>query len=235
MSVQAKLAALACACCVAPEAVRPTSPPTQAEIVRQTLRGIVRGRKHRTRQSAPVPPDICAAAVQACPPESLARQSLFVHCQAAEKLSRTGEIWFRKASRRHDSPVSASRFVGAAAVQPQTGTLNRVFQQPVIANVTPIPQPGEAETGRLRAGAMPGSSRRGVPGSSPGVGAAPSGRRSAPRTADGEEPRSPWRLSASPWPRPGPRRGRRRSRACSFGPDTLRRRKSESASGPAPP
>jgi len=46
----------------APADLRPVSPPTEAEIVKQTLRGIVRKRNHRPKQSAPVTPDICAAA-----------------------------------------------------------------------------------------------------------------------------------------------------------------------------
>jgi len=49
----------------------------------------------------------------------------------------------------------------------------------IHARIMPIPQPCEAATGRRRAGAMPGSSRRDTPGPSPGAGAAPSERRSA--------------------------------------------------------
>jgi len=60
-SVRCRLAALAFTCRVVPLALRPDHPPTQAELVKQTLRGIVRQRNHRSRQSAPVTPDICAA------------------------------------------------------------------------------------------------------------------------------------------------------------------------------
>jgi len=62
MSVQAKLAALACR--VAPGTVRPAALPTQFEVVRQTLRGIA-------LSQAPGPavgfgrPDVCAAKAQA--------------------------------------------------------------------------------------------------------------------------------------------------------------------------
>jgi len=57
-SVRCRLAALAFACRVAPVALRPVSPPTEAKLVKQTLRGLVCQRNHRPRQSAPVTPDI---------------------------------------------------------------------------------------------------------------------------------------------------------------------------------
>jgi len=57
-SIRRRLAVLAFACRVAPAHLRPVSPPTSAELVKLTLRGIVRQRKHRPRQSAPVTPDI---------------------------------------------------------------------------------------------------------------------------------------------------------------------------------
>jgi len=50
---------------------------------------------------------------------------------------------------------------------------------PIHAKVTPISQPCEAETGKRRAGATPGGSRRDAPGPSPD-GGAPSGLRPAP-------------------------------------------------------
>jgi len=52
---------------------------------------------------------------------------------------------FRRASRRPGPPVAASRFVGAAAVQPQVSALNRVFQQPDIG---PVPVAGICAAGR---------------------------------------------------------------------------------------
>jgi len=57
-SIRCRLAALAFACRVAPEHLRLEHPPTGAELVGQTLRGIVRQRNHRPRQSVPVTPDI---------------------------------------------------------------------------------------------------------------------------------------------------------------------------------
>jgi len=75
-SIRCRLAALAFACRVAPAHLRPEHPPTQAELVKQTLRGLVRQRNHRPCQSAPVTPDICAAVAQTCSPEGLASLSL---------------------------------------------------------------------------------------------------------------------------------------------------------------
>jgi len=75
-SVRCRLAALAFACRVAPVALRPEHPPTGAELVRQMLRGIVRQRNHRPRQSAPVTPDICAAAAVKTRPEDAALLAL---------------------------------------------------------------------------------------------------------------------------------------------------------------
>jgi len=70
-SARCRLAALAFACRVAPAHLRPDSPPTSAKLVRQTLRGLVRQRNHRPRQSPPVTPDICAkAAVKASPDDA---------------------------------------------------------------------------------------------------------------------------------------------------------------------
>jgi len=57
-SIRCRLAALAFARRVAPLALRPDHPPTTAELVKQTLRGLVRQRNHRPKQSAPVTPDI---------------------------------------------------------------------------------------------------------------------------------------------------------------------------------
>jgi len=57
-SIRCRLAALAFACRVSPSHLRPEHPPRQSEMVQQTLRGIVRVRNHRPRQSAPVTPDI---------------------------------------------------------------------------------------------------------------------------------------------------------------------------------
>jgi len=75
-SIRCRLAALAFACRVAPVALRLVSPPTTAELVRQTLRGLVRQRKHRPRQSASATPDICAAAAVKSRPEDAALLAL---------------------------------------------------------------------------------------------------------------------------------------------------------------
>jgi len=55
-SIRCRLAALAFACRVAPHRLRPDHPPTQ--LVKHPLRGLVRQRNHRPRQSAQVTPDI---------------------------------------------------------------------------------------------------------------------------------------------------------------------------------
>jgi len=75
-SIRCRLAALAFACRVALAHPRPGNPPTTAELVRQTLRGIVRQCNHRPRQTAPVTPDICAAAAVKARPEDAALLAL---------------------------------------------------------------------------------------------------------------------------------------------------------------
>jgi len=75
-SICCRFASLAFACRVAPEHRRLDQPPTTAELVRQTLRGLVRLRKHRPKQSAPVTPDLCVAAAVKAHPEDAALLAL---------------------------------------------------------------------------------------------------------------------------------------------------------------
>jgi len=75
-SIRCRLASLAFACRAAPAHLRPDTPPTNAELVRQTLRGLVRQRNHRPKQSAPVTPDIGAAAAVTAKPEDAALLAL---------------------------------------------------------------------------------------------------------------------------------------------------------------
>jgi len=62
--------------------------------------------------------------------------------QAVENPLDRKRMEFWRASHRCDPPVCASFFLGQAVVQPQAGTLNRVFQQPVMRSCR--------ETGSLR-------------------------------------------------------------------------------------